>query len=142
MENTRRWQPVEVHGDREPASHREPGEEFLFYRAVAGGLIDSVQENCSQGAFEKLEGAGRLSDDPVTNLRYHFVVATAMVTRFCVEGGMPMEEAFTLSDEYIRRMDRCANIAEIVFVHDQMSLDFAGRMRKLKKNIADRKSVV
>ena len=80
MDLSQGWKPVGVDREREACSHREPGEEFLFYRAVAGGLIDSVQENCSQGAFEKLEGAGRLSDDPVTNLRYHFVVATAMVT--------------------------------------------------------------
>ena len=108
------WQPVILEENREPVSHREPGEEFLFYRAVAAGLIDAVQENCDRGAFENLEGTGRLSNDPVTNLRYHFVVATAMITRFCTEGGMPMEEAFTLSDEYIRRMDCCTNIPEII----------------------------
>ena len=73
------WQPVILEENREPVSHREPGEEFLFYRAVAAGLIDAVQENCDRGAFENLEGTGRLSNDPVTNLRYHFVVATAMI---------------------------------------------------------------
>lgn len=135
------WQPVILEENREPVSHREPGEEFLFYRAVAAGLIDAVQENCDRGAFENLEGTGRLSNDPVTNLRYHFVVATAMITRFCTEGGMPMEEAFTLSDEYIRRMDCCTNMAEIVYVHDQMALDYVCRMRNLKKRIASSKQV-
>ena len=59
-----------------------------------------------------------------------------MLTRFCMEGGMPMEEAFSLSDEYIRRMDCCNNMAEIVYIHDQMALDYVCRMRR------DRKSVV
>ena len=135
------WQPVILEEDREPISHREPGEEFLFYRAVAAGLIDAVQENCDRGAFENLEGAGRLSNDPVTNLRYHFVVATAMITRFCTEGGMPMEEAFTLSDEYIRRMDCCTNIPEIIYVHHQMAMDFVCRMRQLHRNVASSKQV-
>ncbi|MEY8231388.1 AraC family transcriptional regulator [Oscillospiraceae bacterium 50-16] len=135
------WQPVILEENREPVSHREPGEEFLFYRAVAAGLIDAVQENCDRGAFENLEGTGRLSNDPVTSLRYHFVVATAMITRFCTEGGMPMEEAFTLSDEYIRRMDCCTNIPEIIYVHHQMAMDFVCRMRQLHRNMASSKQV-
>ena len=141
MNGAKAWKPLEADGEREVTSHREPGEEFLFYRSVAEGMIDAVQENCSRGAFENMEGVGQLSEDPVTNLRYHFVVTAAMLTRFCMEGGMAMEEAFSLSDAYIRRMDCCTNMAEIVYVHDQMALDFVCRMRRLKKNIASSKQV-
>ena len=135
------WQPVLLEEENAVTSHREPGEEFLFYRSVAEGMIDAVQENCSRGAFENMEGVGQLSEDPVTNLRYHFVVTAAMLARFCMEGGMAMEEAFGLSDEYIRRMDCCTNMAEIVYVHDQMALDYVCRMRNLKKRIASSKQV-
>lgn len=141
MDHAQKWKPVEADGEREVVIHREPGEEFLFYRAVAAGLIDAVQDNCSRGAFENMEGAGRLSDNPITNLRYHFVVTAAMLARFCMEGGMAMEEAFSLSDEYIRRMDCCNNMAEIVYVHDQMALDYVCRMRNLKKNAASSQQV-
>ena len=141
MNGAKAWKPLEADGEREVTSHREPGEEFLFYRSVAEGMIDAVQENCSRGAFENMEGVGQLSEDPVTNLRYHFVVTAAMLARFCMEGGMAMEEAFGLSDEYIRRMDCCTNMAEIVYVHDQMALDYVCRMRNLKKRIASSKQV-
>lgn len=141
MEDESSWRHMEISEDRELFSHREPGEEFLFYRAVAAGQIDFVQENCRQGSFENLEGAGRLSENPVTNLRYHFVVTVAMITRFCAEGGMAAEEAFNLSDAYIQKMDRCTNLAEIVMLHEQMSLDFAGRMLALKKQAATSKQV-
>ena len=106
MGNFQGWKPIEIDEEREPACHREPGEEFLFYRAVAAGNIDAVQENCARGAFENTEGVGRLSENPVTNMRYHFVVTAALITRFCMEGGMPVEEAFGLSDAYIQKMDR------------------------------------
>ena len=141
MEKEKNWKPLDVAEDREMTSHREPGEEFMFYHAVAAGMIDAVQENCSRGSFENLDGAGKLSDDPLMNLRYHFVVTAAMITRFCMEGGMAMEEAFDLSDAYIQKMDRCTNLAEIVMLHDQMSLDYAGRMRLLKKHAASSKQV-
>lgn len=141
MEHSKQQKPIEADDKREMTSHREPGEEFFFYRAVAAGLLDIVQENCRRGAFENAEGVGRLSDNPVTNLRYHFVVTAAMITRFCTEGGMAMEEAFGLSDIYIQRMDRCTNTAEIVLLHDQMALDFTERMLMLKKNVAASKQV-
>ena len=38
------WKPIEIDEEREPANHREPGEEFLFYRAVAAGNIYAVNE--------------------------------------------------------------------------------------------------
>lgn len=115
--------------------HRDPVEEMMFYQAVASGSIGLVQDNCSRRVFEETECMGILSDDPVRNLKYHFVVTTAMITRFCWDGGMPLEEAFGLSDFYIQHMDRCKSIAEIVILHDQMSLDYAGRMNK-RKNLA------
>lgn len=140
MERTERQLSPELQ-EEEATNHRNPGEEFLFYRAVASGMIDAVQENCSRNAFEDMEGVGRLSDDPITNMKYHFVVTTALITRFCNEGGMSMEAAFSLSDSYIQRMDRCTNMADIVLLHDQMALDFAGKMRMLKKHAASSKQV-
>ena len=135
--------PVEIEKmDAEPeTAHSDPSEEVLFYRAVAAGALHLVQDNCSRGAFEDTEHMGHLSDDPLRNLQYHFVVTAAMITRFCVEGGMPMEEAFALSDHYIQKMDRCKNLAEVVLLHDQMAMDFTGRMRSLKKIAASSRQV-
>ena len=141
MKNSNTWQPLEMDTERELVSHRDPGEEFQFYRAVAEGRVSDVQQNCISGAFENPEGVGRLSDNPLTNLRYHFVVTAALITRFCMEGGMALEEAFGLSDDYIQKMDRCTSLAEIVLLHDQMALDYAGRMLSLKKRAASSKQV-
>lgn len=141
MKNSNTWKPLEMDIERELVSHRNPGEEFQFYRAVAEGRIGDVQENCLRGAFENPDGVGRLSDNPLTNLRYHFVVTAALITRFCMEGGMALEEAFGLSDDYIQKMDRCTSLAEIVLLHDQMVLDYAGRMLSLKKRAASSKQV-
>ena len=43
MNGAKAWKPLEADGEREVTSHREPGEEFLFYRSVAEGMIDAVQ---------------------------------------------------------------------------------------------------
>ena len=88
------WLLIEANDDIDEIEHREPTEEFLFYRAVASGDIDKVRLNCEQGRFVAEEGVGVLSRDPVTNLKYHFVITTAMITRLCRQNGMELEQAF------------------------------------------------
>ena len=137
METNNTWNNIENQiensNGKSPIVHRDPGIETLFFRAVASGDIDTVTENCKQKVFGNNEGWGHLSDDPITNLKYHFVVTTALITRFCSEGGMPLEEAYGLSDAYIQKMDHCVSESEILKLHDQMALDYASRMRSLKK---------
>ena len=122
-------------------THCDPNEEYLFYRAVAEGAVSVVQDNCSQGRFENPEGKGRLSRDPLTNMKYHFVVTAALICRFCSESGMPMEEAYRLNDTYICQLDRCANIADVVLLHDQMAMDYTNRMLQRKKQAVASKQV-
>lgn len=135
--------PMEIDqiDEEQNVSRGDPTEEMMFYRAAASGAIHLVQDNCSRGVFEDTEHMGHLSDDPVRNLKYHFVVTAAMLARFCAEGGMPVNEAFALSDHYIQKMDRSGSLAKIVLLHDQMALDFTGRMRSLKKLAASSKQV-
>ena len=143
MDDVMMMQPLEFKRlDEEPLHlDRDPTKEILFYRAVAAGALHLVQENCSRGVFESTENFGRLSKDPIRNLKYHFVVTAAMLSRFCADGGMPVEEAFFLSDQYIQEMDLYDNITDIVLLHDKMAMDYAGRMRSLKKNSASSKHI-
>ena len=80
------------------------------------------------------EGVGVLSKDPVTNLKYHFVVTTAMVTRMCRQYGMELEQAFRLSDFYIQKLDDIHTIDGIKHLHDEMVMDYAEKMRRYNRS--------
>ena len=82
-------------------SHSPFEKEFEFYDCVKKGDTDGVKRLMTP---LDSSGTGVLSEDPIRNLKYHFVVTVALITRFCVEGGMEMETAYTLSDLYILRM--------------------------------------
>ena len=71
------WLLYEAGDDIDEVEHRPPTEEFLFYQAVASGNVEAVRKNCEQGRFVESEGVGVLSRNPVTNLKYHFVITTA-----------------------------------------------------------------
>lgn len=114
---------------------RSPFEyELSFYRAVQSGDTEQVKKRFESIRPDFMKGKGTLSQDPVRNLMYHFVTAVALVARYCVEGGLGHDTAYTLSDIYIQRADKMKNIEELIDLFGEMELDFAERMRTLKKD--------
>lgn len=128
------WFQEELRKSEESLSHRPLEEEYYFYQAVSSGDMDFVEKNCRENTFTNPEGMGILSANSLTNLKYHFVVTVAMVTRRCVEAGMELEQAFRLSDFYILKMDSCTSIDAISRLHTQMVLDYTRKMILVKKN--------
>lgn len=130
MSYQKEWLLLEANDEVDEIEHRDPSEEYQFYRAVAGGDVDYVRRNCEQGRFREGEGVGQLSRDPVMNLKYHFVITTAMVTRLCGQHGMELEQAFRLSDFYIQKLDDLHTEDEVCALHDEMVMDYTKKMRK------------
>lgn len=141
MDLQKEWHRQELQDTEESLAHRPLEEEYAFYQAVSCGDIDFVKENCKKNTFADPHGMGILSKDPLTNIKYHFVVTVAMIVRHCVEAGMELEQAYRMSDFYILKMDSCTSIQAIYKLHDSMALDYTGKMLLLKKDSVISKSV-
>lgn len=128
------WYKQETDDSEDNKYHRPASEEYAFYHAVSSGDIDTVRANCQAKRFTDSQGAGLLSKNPITNIKYHFVITTAMITRICVENGLEMEQAYRLSDFYILKLDNIHTIEEVSDLHESMVLDFTGKMRLLQKS--------
>ena len=143
MNNLRNeWYKRELSDSESETYHRPMEEEYSFYSAVGNGDMEFVRKNLNQGDFTNPEGMGVLSKNALTNLKYHFVVTAALLTRHCVEGGLELEQAYRLSDFYILKMDSCTNIETIAELHRSMVLDFTGKMLVLQKNAIISKPIV
>lgn len=117
--------------NREYSFKHSPFEkEFEFYDCVKNGDTEGVKRHMTPLGGS---GAGVLSDDPLRNLRYHFIITIALITRFCVEGGMEMESAYTLSDLYISKADKCTSEEGIHSLHREAVLDFTDQMNKIAR---------
>ena len=116
--------------------------EYSFYTAVKTGDMETVVANCKEDAFIHLEGTGVLSRNTLTNIKYHFVVTAAMLTRYCIDGGLEPEQAYRLSDFYILKMDTCTTVRQIADLHHEMAKDFTGKMVLQKKSSILSKPVV
>lgn len=141
MDLHKEWYHNEFNKDETTPTHRPMEEEYSFYQAVKSGNIDYVRKNCAQKTFSDPKGMGVLSSDPLTNIKYHFVITVAMITRYCVEGGMPLEQSYRLSDFYILKMDKCQTIDTVVQLHTDMVLDYTSKMLLLKKDTILSKSI-
>lgn len=112
--------------------HLPYDKEMNFYNSVRNGDFDEVKKYMNPLTST---GLGKLSNNPLRNIRYHLIITIAMITRFCIEGGMQAEEAYTLSDIYIQQLDKCTEIEEISTLHQEVIFDFTERMSKIRKNI-------
>lgn len=107
--------------------------EFEKYNTIRSGNVEEVRKNFAIIRKNFLAGKGKLSEDPVRNTIYHFVVSVAITSRICVEGGLDHDTAYTLSDIYIQRADKCTSCEQVLDIFEEMQVDFATRMRDLKK---------
>ena len=90
--------------------------EFIYYRRIANGDTSILKEEMTG----QTEGLGKLSDDSIRNTRYHLIILTAMITRFCIEAGLNSETAYTMSDLLIRKLDRARSEKELLQIRYQI----------------------
>lgn len=106
--------------------------ELEFYSIIKSGNIAKIHSLCQERLLDK-PGLGTLSEDSLQNMKYHFVITTALVARYCIEGGMELSTAYGLSDFYIQKADQCRTPKEVSDLHPVMCEDYTKRMKNLRK---------
>ena len=76
---------------------------------------------------------GKMSDDPLRQMKYSFVAYITIVSRAAIKGGMDEEEALTLSDLYCQRVDVMTQAIDILRTLYEMSLDFCRKVQQGKQ---------
>ena len=113
--------------------HEPVENENTVFALVASGEVEKILENKLRYDADPDSGKGQLSDDPLRNQIYHLVICAALVARACLAAGMSEESAYTLSDLYIQRADKCTTVKQVMELNDDMMMDYAGRMRSLRR---------
>lgn len=115
-------------GNRQEAYNSE----ISFYELVASGNMHRLEEALKTlGANQTF---GVLSSDKVRNVKYHTVILTALVSRFCIEAGLEISVAYNLSDIYIELIDAANSVEEIYSVQNDMLRSYCRKMSDLSKN--------
>lgn len=142
MDLSKEWIRREFVNHEMVSYHRTIESELTFYDAIASGDVETVEENCKNNVFSNPDGVGKLSPDPLRNIKYHFIVTTALIVRYCVHYGMELEKAYSLSDFYILQMDSLKTVEEVCALHDTMSLDICRQMKAIRSKKVYSKHIV
>lgn len=135
MEETGRSLVYREFVQREEMFVRAPyNPEVEFYSYIMNGDTAMVDRLTEESILDKREGWGRLSDNELQNVKYHLVITTAVIARYCINAGLPLQTAYNLSDHYIMQIDKCRSVEAAAALHKPMCMDYAKRMRSLQKN--------
>ena len=121
-------------------SHLAYEREMAFFYNLQKGDWEEVKR-----LFKPLGSGemGKLSENKLRNLKYHLIITVALITRYCIEGGMEMETAYNLSDIYIRNVDECETEVEIHFLHRALIEDYTKKLNSIhKKNTYSRPIII
>lgn len=114
--------------------HNPYNKEVAFFQSIQAG--DKAMMNRLFTPLCSSAGYGKLSNNPIRNLKYHLVVSIAFITRYCIEGGLEEEKAYNMSDIYIQKLDTCATEESIHDLHKEVVDEFTKVMHEVKnKNL-------
>ena len=110
-----------------------PGESVFLCNNTA--VMDAVRSGNSKllraRIFQPYAGrAGKMSNDPIRQERYVFLSVLTSATRAAIDGGVPQEEAFYLSDSFSLRVDTMEDEWEISVLMYEMLLTFCSEVKK------------
>lgn len=75
---------------------------------------------------------GTLASDQLRQVKNMFVVTATLVSRAAIQGGLSMEDAFTLSDAYIQKCELLNALDRITNLQYHMVLEFAERVERIR----------
>ena len=100
---------------------------------IRNGDVDSVKD-ALYGNLLDVSDFAEVSEQPVRQVEYMLVTSITLSTRAAVEGGMNAEEAYSLGDVYLRKIEQCngdQQMLEALGMEEQ--IDFARRVAQAKQ---------
>ncbi|MBO4848100.1 MAG: helix-turn-helix domain-containing protein [Clostridia bacterium] len=76
---------------------------------------------------------GTIAPDQLRQLKNTFIVAVTLASRAAIRGGMREDDAFTLSDGYIKRAELLTDPPKIMNLQYNMIIEYAEQVEKLRR---------
>lgn len=117
-----------VFAQRETGVTHTPYEtEKVFYSCIRAGDAEGVKKFFGDYLAQGIV-VGRMSADPLTQMKYFAVCCVTLACRYAILGGLEESEAFNFSDECIRRVDAMKDGEEIMSFLMRRACDLAERV--------------
>lgn len=108
--------------------HTSMGFETQMLSFVKSGDVDGLLALFSHASPGR---PGKVGDTYLRQLKNIFIASATLVSRAAIEGGLPVEEVLTLSDNYIRHCEKYMDPEQINNLQYHMVLDFTTQVHDL-----------
>ncbi len=124
----------------------ETGQQQAVHNTLA--LEEVLTEIVRKGDTAALRGwvntapairGGVLAGDSLRQLKNTFIVTATLISRSAIRGGMDVEDAFSLSDAYIRQCESLMSQGQIMNLQYNMVLEFTEQVQKIRRGKAPSK---
>lgn len=122
-----------------PAEHNTYDIEQRLLRMVRKGDTPALREWFATAPAIR---GGVVAGEPLRQRKNLFIVTVTLVSRAAVQGGMQVDDAFTLSDSYIQQCELLSSPERITNLQYRMLLDYAERVERLRQGKAPSKLAV
>ena len=102
-----------------------------LFSTIAEGKEISYSETDLENGTRAFERTGDFAADPFKKMEYTVVVSIAIARMAAVSGGMNYIESCNLSDIYLKRLEGCRTIQEMLELQMLVVRDYANRVAKL-----------
>ena len=112
--------------------HTSYARERMQYDAIRSGQVEQILSLLQQ----KPDGTeGILSKDQLRNSKNMFIAGITLFTRAAIDGGVPEETAYSLSDGYIQTVEECTNSVSIEKLSQRAAARFAQEVYDPRKRM-------
>ncbi len=109
--------------------HNSYSQEQQMLRMVRQGDTPALREWIASAPAIR---GGTLASDQLRQVKNMFVVTATLVSRASIQGGLSTEDAFSLSDAYIRKCELLNALDRITNLQYHMVLEFAERVERIR----------
>ncbi len=113
-----------------PTEHNTYDIEQLLLRMVRKGDTAALREWLA--AAPAIRG-GVVAREPLRQRKNLFIVTATLTSRAAIQGGMQVDDAFTLSDSYIQQCELLTTPERIANLQYRMLLDYTERVERLRR---------
>ena len=120
-----------VFENREEGKRHNPyDQELREFSSIENGDPDRLKKSLEEDYTGEV---GLLADEPLRNAKNRAIVVVALACRAAMRGGIVPETAYSLSDSYIQKIEKCKDIPSVFHLFHTAEYEYAQMVKELKE---------
>ena len=105
-------------------------EKLREFSSIESGDLAQLERSLSEDYPGEV---GTLSEDPLRHAKNRGIVVVTLASRAAMRGGVVPEEAYSLSDSYIQKIEKCRDIPAVFHLFYAAEYEYARMVKELKE---------